>query len=166
MIRIGKIVATHGLAGDVILTHILNKKNWLKKDDALFLELHKGSFIPFFVTNVRATQEEECILRFEDITSVEAAKKLVGRSVYSEAAISQQRDADTPLLWVGYTIVDRKLGAIGVIDDVIQTAHQWLAQVQYNGKEVLIPLIAEMLRSAHPPTKTIQMELPDGLLEL
>ena len=31
MIRIGKIVATHGLTGSLIMTHVAGDKNWLKK---------------------------------------------------------------------------------------------------------------------------------------
>ena len=36
--RIGKLVATHGLAGEVVLKHELGKKTSLKGLECLFLE--------------------------------------------------------------------------------------------------------------------------------
>jgi 16S rRNA processing protein RimM len=166
MIRIGKIAATHGLQGDMILTHILNKKRWLKKEDVLFLELNKESFIPFFVLNVKGEQEEECLIRLEDVTTVEQAKKLIGKQVYVEEMILDQQKIDSPLLWVGFNIIDREKGEIGRIEDVIQTGHQWLASLHYQGNEVLIPLIKEMILDINMRNKFIRMELPEGLLEL
>lgn len=166
MIRIGKIVASHGLQGDIILTHILNKKNWLKKDDVLFLELNKGSFIPFFVISVKGNQEDECIVKLEDITTVEQAKKLIGKQVYLEDALLEEQKIDSPLLWIGFTVIDRDKGEIGKVADVMQTAHQWLASVKYNDREVLIPLIDEMILDVNVRNKFIRMTLPEGLLDI
>lgn len=166
MIRIGKIAATHGLQGDVIFTHILNKKGWLKKNDVLFLELNKGSFIPFFIMNVKADREEECIVRLEDVETVEAAKKLIGRQVYVEDIVLENQKLDSPLLWIGFNIIDKQLGEVGKINDVLQTAHQWLASVKYRDKEVLIPLIEEMIVDLNIRNKYIRMDLPEGLLDV
>ncbi len=166
MIHIGKIVATHGLNGDVVLSHLLNKKNWLKKEAVLFIELNKKSYIPFFVQQVKATQADECIIRFEDVKAVEAAKKLIGKPVFFETELLETEQIDSPLLWVGFNIIDKHKGEVGRIEEVIQTPHQWLAQVNYNGKEVLIPLIEAMLLEVNMRNKYIRMELPEGLLEL
>lgn len=166
MIHIGKIAATHGLQGDVVLTHILGKKGWLHKNDVLFLELNKESFIPFFVMNIKAEREDEYVLKLEDIETVEEAKKLIGKKVYAEETVLEKQKVDSPLLWIGFNLIDKQKGEIGKINDVMQTAHQWLASVNYNGKEVLIPLIQEMILDLNVRNKYIRMELPDGLLEI
>jgi 16S rRNA processing protein RimM len=166
MIRIGKIVATHGLQGEVVLTHILDKTGWLKKTDVLFLELNKESFIPFFVTNVRADRSDECVISLEDISKVEEAKKFIGKQVYVEEVILEKQKVDSPLLWIGFDIVDREKGSLGKIEDVIQTAHQWLASITYQDKEVLIPLVKEMILDVNVRNKFIRMDLPEGLLDL
>jgi len=166
MIRIGKIVATHGLKGSVILTHIVGKSDWLKLDDVLFLELNKGSYIPFFVKSVRVANEEEYIINLEDIEQVEDARKLIGKSAYVKEDILANHVNDTPLLWLGFNIVDKEKGRIGVIEDVIQTGHQWLAKVEYEGREVLIPLIEQMIADINLRNKFIRVDLPEGLLDL
>lgn len=166
MIRIGKIVATHGLQGNLIFTHIVGTSNWLKTDDVLFLEMNKGSFIPFFVQNVKAANEEEYIINFEDVSTIEAAKKLIGKQVYAQEDLLSKHAKDSPLMWIGFNIVDRELGGIGIIEDVLQTGHQWLARLTYKENEVLIPLIDPMIIEVNTRNKFIRMQLPNGLLEL
>ena len=166
MIRIGKIVATHGLQGSLVLTHVVGSSDWLKKDDVLFLELNKGSFIPFFVQTAKAANDEEYIITVEDVTVVEAAKKLIGKQAYVKEDILSATAADTPLLWIGFNLVDKEKGSLGPIEDVMQAGPQWLAKLTYEGKEVLIPLIEQMILDVNIRNKYIRMDLPDGLLDL
>ena len=166
MIRIGKIVATNGLQGAVVLTHIVGESTWLKKDDVLFLELNKESFIPFFVTVVKPLNKEEYILNVEDVDTLEAAKKLIGKQAYVKEDILSKYTSDSPLLWIGFNIVDKERGSVGEIEDVMQTGHQWLAKVTYEGREVLIPLIDQMILDTNVRNKFIRMELPEGLLDI
>ena len=62
MIRIGKIVATHGIGGSLILTHIVGNSKWLKKGNAIHVEMQKGSYIPYFISNIKANNNEELSL--------------------------------------------------------------------------------------------------------
>lgn len=166
MIRIGKIVATHGLAGTVVFSHFAGSNNWLKKGDALFIELNKGSYIPYFVEHEKAANEEEYLLGFEEVDTVEAAKKLVGKHVYVKEDLLKKEAQNSPLLWIGFNIVDTALGSVGIIEDVFQIGHQWLAKITYQEREVLIPLIEQMLIEVSVRNKFIRMDLPEGLLEL
>ena len=166
MIRIGKIVATHGLQGSLVLTHVVGSSDWLKKDDVIFLELNKGSFIPFFVQTAKAANDEEYIITVEDVTVVEAAKKLIGKQAYVKEDILSATAADTPLLWIGFNLVDKEKGSLGPIEDVMQAGPQWLAKLTYEGKEVLIPLIEQMILDVNIRNKYIRMDLPEGLLDL
>ncbi len=166
MVRIGKIVASHGLNGDLILTHVVNKSGWLKKDDILFLEINKGSYIPHFVISARTTSSDEYIVRLEDVEKVESAKRLVGKHAYVKEDILTGVADDSPLLWIGFNLVDKEKGGLGPIEDVLQTGHQWLAKITHEGKEVLIPLIDQMIIDVNLRNKYIRMDLPEGLLDL
>ena len=75
MIRIGKIVATHGINGALVMTHVVGTSKWLKKDTTLMVEMQKGSLIPYFTTQVKAVNDKEYLISVEDIEKVEAAKK-------------------------------------------------------------------------------------------
>lgn len=166
MIRVGKIVATHGLGGDVIVTHVTGRKNWLRAGDVLFVAVRKDSYIPHFVAKVKTPGAEEFILQFEDTDSVEAARKLVGKECFMEEDVLAQTGSDSPLLWIGFEAVDKNVGSLGPIVDIYQTAQQWLATVKYKGNEALLPLIEQTLRKIDLKKKQVHLELPDGLLDI
>ena len=166
MIRIGKIVATHGLNGALILTHVVGNANWLKKGQVILLEMQKGSYIPYFIAQLKANNDKEYIINVEDIDKIESAKKLVTKQVYVDENILAAYAKQSPLLWIGFNVIDKNKGRIGSIQDVSQTGYQWLAKVIYNNSEVLIPLIDEMIEKVDVKNRTIEMELPEGLLEV
>jgi 16S rRNA processing protein RimM len=166
MIRIGKIVATHGLQGGLILTHIIGRSDWLKKEMPLFVELNKESYIPYFTAQFRASNDEEYIVSFEDVEKPEQAKKLIGKHVYAQEDLLAEKASDSPLLWIGFEVTDRKHGKLGKIEDIMLTANQWLAQVTYKDAEVLIPLIEQTIDGIDLKKKKLQVNLPDGLLEV
>ena len=166
MIRIGKIVAAHGLQGTVVMTHIAGNSKWLKKDDPLFLELNKGSYIPFFVTECKTVNAAEYTLSLEETDTAEDAKKLVGKAVYVKENVLAAYIADTPLLWIGFTMTDKNKGLLGTIDDVVQTGAQWLAVLHIGQKEVLVPLVKQVIVKISAGTKKIFVNLPEGLIEV
>lgn len=166
MIRIGKLVATHGLKGNLILSHIVGNSKWLKKGQALFVELQKGSHIPYFVADLKASANDEYIVQLEDIDKIESAKRMVSKHVYVQEDILAGHADDSPLLWIGFHMTDKKAGSLGVIEDVLQTGSQWLAKLTIQDKEVLIPLIEQMVKAIDIKKKTITTDLPEGLLEI
>lgn len=166
MIRIGKIVATHGLQGAVVCTHIVGSSNWLNKGDVLFVELRKESYIPFFVSAVKVANDEEFILNVEDIDSMEAAKKLVGKQVYVKEDILANAGSDSPLLWIGFNMVDKEKGSLGPIEDVYLAGAQWLARLTMEGKEVLVPLVDDIILQVNVKNKFVRVDLPPGLIDV
>jgi 16S rRNA processing protein RimM len=166
MIRIGKIVATHGVQGDMVIKHVVGNSKWLKKEEVLFLELRKESYIPFFTTDIRGINDDEYIIRLEDIPNVEEAKKLVGKEVYVKEEVLKDHAEDTPLLWKGFNLVDKNKGSLGAIEEVMEVGPQWLAKITYQDKEVLIPLAEDFLIEINMKNKFVRIELPEGLIEV
>lgn len=159
-------MATHGINGALVLTHVVGKSTWLKKDHALHIEMHKGNYIPYFVSGCKAVDEKEYIITIEDIDKVEAAKKLITNHVYVDESILSGYAKQSPLLWIGFSITDKNKGNIGQVEDVLKTGNQWLAKLTYQGAEVLIPLVEEVVDEVDIKKKTIAVSLPDGLLEI
>lgn len=166
MVRIGKIAGTHGLQGAVVLTHVLGKSNWLKKDSILFLELLKSSYIPHFIESFKPLNDGEYLLLLEDVNTVETAKKLVGRNVYADQQIMNNTSVDSPLRYIGFNLVDKTIGSVGTIEDVVQVGPQWLAKLTVNDNEVLIPLVEAFIVDVNTRNRFIRMDLPEGLLDL
>ncbi len=167
MVRIGKIAATRGLTGAVVLTHVIGSAGWVKEGLALFVEVRKDSRIPYFVSKVERAGDDECVVMLEDIAGIEAARPLVGKAVYLENDVLEKgADERSPLRWIGYKLVDKTLGGLGPIDDVMQAGAQWLAQITRDGKEILIPLADAFILEVNTRNKYVRMDLPEGLLDL
>ena len=150
----------------MILSHVTGRKGWLKAGDVLFVALRKESFIPHFVSGIKSATEKEMILHLEETDAVEVAKKLVGKEVFVAEDVLAQAGSDSPLLWIGFEVIDEQAGSLGPIEDIYQTAQQWLAQVRIRDQEALLPLIEQTLKRVDLKKKQVFVALPDGLLEI
>lgn len=165
MIRIGKIAGTHGLKGDLLLSHML-ESGWLKKEIPLFLTLHRDTHIPFFLESLHEVDDTTYRIKLEDINTMEAARAIIGKQVLVAEEFVKLTPDVSPLLWIGFAIHDKELGDVGALKDVFQTAHQWLGELDYQGREVLIPLVPQTILKLDAKKKKIYMDLPAGLLEI
>ncbi len=66
-IHIGKLVATFGVKGELILQHGLETKSNFKGVEALFVEESKNNRLPYFVQSARAKTDTESYVQFEGI---------------------------------------------------------------------------------------------------
>ena len=164
--RIGKIVAAHGLKGEVILVHHLGKKTALKDVNALFLEDSQKQLIPWFIEKASARNEEECVVKLEDIHTREGAKKVYPKDVWLTDTDFQKLVAtNAPIALLGYEVIDGNQ-PLGNISEVIEQPHQVLCSVMYKDKEVLIPLHQDTLVKIDRKLKKVFVQLPEGLLEV
>lgn len=165
--KIGKLAGTHGLDGKLVINHNLQGKNIWKKIPHVFVELHRESYIPFFIEEMKVMNDEEVLVVLDEIYSVEAAKKMSGKSVYlSTETWDELQPNVVSLTMVGFTITDKTIGKIGLIEDLFETPGQVLASVLYQNKEVMIPLIPSTIIEVNAMQKNILVQLPDGLLEV
>jgi len=166
MLRVGKIVGVHGLQGAVVLRQIIDNTSWLKKGETLFIELKRESFIPYFVETAKAANDAEYIITLDDVGSPEDAQVLVNKTVYAKEEALETAKVDSPLLYIGFSLVDKQKGGLGNIEDVMLVGRQWIARMTIEGKEVLIPLAEDMIQEVNVRNKFIRITLPDGLLEV
>jgi 16S rRNA processing protein RimM len=165
-VSIGKIVAVHGLKGEVVLQHALGKKTSLKGVKAIFTQDKSDSWFPWFIKEAKAKSSKEIYLTIEDITTPEAARKLLQKTVWlDEKDVAQHAAPASALSLVGFTVVNEKT-KLGEIVEVIEQPHQLLCTIIINEKEVLIPLHEESLLKVDQVKKLVYVDLPDGLLEL
>lgn len=164
--KVGKLVAVHGLTGELLLKHELGKKTSLKGLQAFFIEEKKSSFIPYFIETTKIKSEEEIYIKLEGINTREAAIRLTQNQVWLPEADFKKFAAKTaPASLLGYTIINKN-ERLGEILELIEQPHQLLCRLEIKGKEVLIPLHEETLKKVNHTKKEVIVELPDGLLEI
>ena len=165
-INIGKVVATFGVGGEVILLHNLGKKLVFKAGEVIFLEQVKGSYLPYFIASSKAKTMEESYLSLEGIKSKESAHRLISKQAWLlDADFRKRAGKDSPISLLGFKLYNEE-EFIGKIEEVIEQPHQVLLQITYNGNEALIPLHEETLDRIDRKKGEVFVTLPDGLLEI
>ncbi|TXI33567.1 MAG: 16S rRNA processing protein RimM [Niabella sp.] len=165
-IHIGKIAATHGLKGELVLKHALGKKTNLKNLKTLFVKDKTGSLLPWFLEAAKIKSETETYIQLEEVATVEAARSLVQKEVWlTEEAFQQFASKQAAISLLGFRIFDKEK-EIGEIEEIIEQPHQVLCKLTIEGKEVLIPLHEDTLLKVDSKSKKVYVELPDGLLDI
>lgn len=165
-INIGKIVAGFGLKGEVILKHALGRKTILKGIEAIFVEVNKDSYLPYFVESSKARDHEETYVKLEGIDTRESAGRLITKNVWLlDEDFRKLAGKSAPISLLGYQLISNE-GDLGPIEEVIEQPHQVLLRISLDGKEALIPLHAETLDKIDHKKKEVHVTLPDGLLDI
>ena len=73
--NIGKMVAVHGLKGELILLHELGKKTSLKGLTTIFLEDKKNSMLPWFIESTSIRSEKEILIKSARIATKRAIRR-------------------------------------------------------------------------------------------
>jgi 16S rRNA processing protein RimM len=164
--KIGKIVALHGLKGELLLKHELGKKTSLKDLKAIFIEERKNSFLPWFLSATTIKDAEHVYVRLEGVDTREAAAKLSQKEVWLQEPDFKKFAAKTaPLNLLGYMVIDNG-SPLSEILEVIEQPHQLLCRIILKEKEVLIPLHEGSLKKIDHKLKQVIVDLPEGLLEV
>ena len=164
--KIGKLVATYGLKGEIILQHSLGKKTSLKGLETLFIEEKKDSFIPWFMESAKIKSETETYVKLEGTDSKEAAHKLIQKEIWLlEDDFKKFAAASAPISLLGFTLINEEED-LGEILEIIEQPHQVLCKILLDGKEALIPIHEEFLDKIDKKRRRVYVTLPDGLLEI
>lgn len=162
--EIGYISKTHGLKGHVILrlNELVNIDE--KGIKSIFLEL-SGSQVPYFIEECRPNNTGY-ILKLETIDHVDTSKKLIGKKAFALTDFILQADASISE-FIGYTIIDSRLGNIGIISDVDEKTDNVIIKVIHpTGAEIILPFNDDFIIEIDDDLKTIEFNTPEGLLEM
>ena len=164
--KIGKIGKPHGVKGELTLFF---DDDVFDRVDADYLVLCiDGILVPFFMEEWRFKSGETALVKFCDIDSKEAASELTGCEVFFPKHLSDRGEDE--LTWdeiTGFAVKDNSKGIIGTLVAVDETTVNVLLEVKTpDGKIVLIPANEDIIRDIDPKTETLEVCLPEGLIDL
>jgi 16S rRNA processing protein RimM len=164
--KIGKLAASHGLKGDLVLLHSLGKKTSLKGLQSIFIEEKKDSFLPYFVEWAKIKADNEVFIKLEGVDDKETARKLTPKEVWlAEEDFKKFAAKSSPIALLGFNIINEGED-LGEILEVIEQPHQVLCAILLNGKEALIPIHEDSLEKVDTKKRRVYVNLPDGLLDI
>lgn len=166
--ELGFVTKTHGLKGFVtVFLDTDNPQDYFELE-SVFLEI-KGELIPFFIEDMMETnQVDKIIVKFEDIETVEQAQSLIKAKLFLPAEFLPDLGKNKFYYHevVGFLVSDKTVGNVGKINTILESPALDYLQVDYKGKEVLIPIEDSFIIEVDKKKKQIIVDLPDGLLDL
>lgn len=163
---IGYISKTRGLKGELQL--FFEFEDYQDLDiDVLFVEINK-KLVPYFVENIKLQSNSTAYLNLEDVDHIDKAQPLVHKKLYLPNDKMPERDPDNFRLTdlKGFLVIDEVHGELGEIVEVQELPQQFIARVDFNGKELMFPLNDDLILGIDPEEEIIEVDLPEGLVEL
>jgi 16S rRNA processing protein RimM len=169
LIKIGATQNPHALKGELKVFIEEEYEDDFLNIDTVFLTL-AGRNVPYFIESIRGGNA--MIVKFEDVDSIEAATKIAKKALHirmadmipeEERVVEEVSSFD---YLQGYMMVDKTIGQLAVIEEVIEMPQQEMAVIQYLGQEKLVPLNDRFILSVDDKTKILTVDLPEGLLDL
>ena len=106
------------------------------------------------------------MIKFTDLDDPSLAQGLIGSKL--EVPMDDIPDLPQGFYYhfqiLGLAVVDKQIGSIGQVVDILNTGSNDVYVVDYSGKEVLIPAIKNVILKVDIENHLITVDLPDGLL--
>ena len=163
---VGWIVRKHGFKGDVIIKLDTDVPEQYEDLESIFLA-HGEDLVPYFFERSSFTNKGFMKVHFEGVDTDADADRIMKSELFLPLEFLPELDEDGYYFHeiVGYDVIDAKHGSIGEVKIIDDSNAQTLLIVDSNGTEIMIPMDA-MVKKVDKENKTVEIETPDGLLDL
>ncbi|MFR9166900.1 MAG: ribosome maturation factor RimM [Dysgonomonas sp.] len=170
VVRIGKLIKPHGVKGEIAFA--FENDIFDKTDCPYLICCIDGILVPFFIEEYRFKNNETALVKFEDINSEEKARQLNDTEVFYPISYFDSSHNDTiDYSWkyfIGFSVKnnasDQIIGTISAVDD--STINALFLVTDDNENEFLIPANEDLITNIDNKSKVLEMNIPDGLLEV
>lgn len=165
--QLGIISKLHGLKGELYVYLDVDNPEKYKKLESVFVDI-RGKLIPFFIEKIELKQNNYAIIKFQDIDNIEKASEIIGSETFLPLSFLPPKKGNHFYFHevIGFSIIDKEHGNIGFIEDILDMNYQSLFKINYNSKEILMPVNQKIIKSLDRENKIINIESPEGLIDL
>ena len=164
---LGTVVAKYSFKGEVLIKLDTDDPETYLSLQSFLLE-DESHLIPCFTTKVQLHKSQLLRVSVEGVNSEKQADLMIGKSVYLPLDQLPKLDDDQFYFHeiIGFKVIDYVLGPIGIITGVNDASSQVLLEVEHNDRQILIPLVDELIQQLDKQQKQIYLYIPEGLLDL
>jgi 16S rRNA processing protein RimM len=165
--HLGRIAKIRGFKGEVSLfLDVTNPEDYFSLD-AIFIDID-NHLTPFFIESITLKNKGFAAIKLEGVSDENAAKIILRKEVYLPAEILPELKGinfyDHEV--IGYQVLDKNHGPIGIIEQVIDLKVNPLLQIIKEDKEILVPLIDGVIKNVDREKNELHIEAPEGIVEL
>lgn len=159
MLAVAKIIKSFGTDGGLLLSSSVDLES-LDFKEPVFITFD-GLQVPFFILDF-TPKGSRAVVHLNDVHNLTDAEELVGRTVYADVELEDDDELD----FTGWVIFDRgrRIGVCTGLEDIPGNP---CLEVQVEGSSenagVLIPLHEDFIVEVDEGSRTLSLNLPDGL---
>ena len=164
---LGTVVAKYSFKGEVLIKLDTDNPETYQSLQSFLLEV-ESRLIPYFTTNVQLHKSQLLRVSVEGIKSEKQARLMIGKSVYLPLNQLPKLNDDQFYFHeiIGFEVIDSVQGPIGIIIGVNDASSQLLLEVEHNDRQILIPLVDELIQQLDKQQKQLYLSIPEGLLDI
>jgi len=161
----GKVIATHGIKGELKLYPWCDSAHDLCKLKTLYLDDRGQRPIKFESARVH---KNVALVKFEGYNTVEEARKLIGQVFYLDRdSMTLPEGVHFVVDLIGLTVIDADNDTVyGTLADVTETGAHGIYHIQFaDGRIGMVPAVKEMIISIDVEAGTMKIRPPKGLFD-
>lgn len=167
VLKIGKLQKSHGIKGEIVIMY--DQSEYADIDvDFYFLDID-SIYVPFMIEEVNFMTDTRGRVKFEDVDDQEEASKYSNIDIYilrDEVPEMDDMDKETGWHWfVGYQVIDQNNNDLGKIIGIDDATINVLFILEKEDEECLIPATEDFITNIDEDSRTIHLELPEGLID-
>ena len=157
---LGEFIKLFSFKGELIFYSELNSA-FVENIESLFVNFNK-SYVPFQIIKVKSHKKNNYRTQLQNVNSESEAKRLLKKDIY----IERIENSDNSDYLVDNFKVYNNNKYIGVVISTINKTEQSIMEVKMSNKVVLIPLVDQFIVEINDEELKIDMDLPEGLLDI
>ena len=164
---VGTVVGKYSFKGEILVKVDSENPEDYTKLESIFVELSTG-LVPFFIKKCQLHKSELLRIDFEEISNEQEAGALIKKNLYLPLDLLPPLEGNKFYYHeiIGFT-VSTESEEIGRITAVLEQGPQALFQVEATDKKIhLIPIHDDFILEVDRKRNLIQVQLPEGLLDL
>lgn len=168
MIPVGKITRTHGVRGAVKVHPYGETLATMVRGETLFLGADAQGKAGELTIESLAPQGNLFIVRFSQVTAMEAAQNIAGREVLlPEESLPPASEGEYyHYQLIGLVVETRDGKRVGVLRGIIETPANDVYAVDCEGREILIPAVDEVVWEVDLEGGRMVIDPPEGLIDV
>ena len=163
MLQIAKILKSNGTDGGLLIGVRDIEVGQIDLQEPVFIEFD-GLPVPFFIQALQQRGTSKAIIHLNDITSLADAEEVVGRGLFIEGEWEEEEEMD----FTGWTLLNRgeRVGTVTGMEPIPGNLCVYVRRNSHSGpdQESLVPLHEDLILSVDAATRTLDLDLPEGLL--
>lgn len=164
---LGNIVKKHSFRGEVVIKLDTDEPELYKNMESVFVDLG-NNLVPFFIEKSSLSKGVMLRVKFEDVDSEQDADAMMKAGIYLPLNLLPKLSGNKFYYHevIGFKITDANFGEVGTIVHINDKAAQPLFEIDRDGLEIFIPMIDDFIKKIDRKNKIIQVETPEGLIDL